>query len=170
MNYFINSLLAAQHELRETLIATINEAMHDIWQKIYPYKDYVSAKMDVSEGTYELKAQERSRNWVRVEGILSGGERSAAAICIRIAFSLVLTRNLSWLILDEPTHNLDVQAVETLGKMMQTHLPMLVEQIFVITHDMEMKKAASASLYVLEREKDEDSATRPVLLEKELLV
>jgi len=166
MNYFINSLLATQHELRETLVTTINQAMHGIWQKIYPYKDYTSAKMDVSEGTYELKAKEKNGEWVRVEGILSGGERSAAAICIRIAFSFVLTRNLSWLILDEPTHNLDSEAVETLGKMMQEHLPLLVEQIFVITHDKEMKKAASASLYYLEREKNEDAATKPIPLEK----
>jgi len=164
MGFFVNSLIAAQAELREMLIATINEAMHDIWQRIYPYKDYVSAKMDVEKGSYELKAKEKSGNWVRVEGILSGGERSAAAICIRIAFSLVLARNLSWLILDEPTHNLDKNAVETLGKMMQLHLPSIVEQVFVITHDDEMKKAASASLYILEREKNEDGATKPVLV------
>ncbi|MCK4883389.1 MAG: hypothetical protein KAS30_00830, partial [Candidatus Diapherotrites archaeon] len=163
MGFFVNSLTAAQSELREMLIATINEAMHDIWQRIYPYKDYVSAKMDVEKGSYELKAKEKGGNWVRVEGILSGGERSAAAICIRIAFSLVLTRNLSWLILDEPTHNLDSNAVETLGKMMQLHLPSIVEQVFVITHNDEMKKAASASLSILEREKDEDAATKPIL-------
>ncbi len=164
MKFFENSLIAAQAELREMLIATINEAMHDIWQRIYPYKDYVSAKMDVEKGSYELKAKEKGGNWVRVEGILSGGERSAAAICIRIAFSLVLARNLSWLILDEPTHNLDTAAVETLGKMMQLHLPSIVEQVFVITHNSEMKKAASASLYILEREKDDDAATKPVLV------
>jgi len=162
MSYFVNSLLATQKELRSMLIATINEAMHDIWQKIYPYQDFVSAKMDVAEGSYELRVKEKNGNWVRVEGILSGGERSAAAICIRIAFSLVLARNLSWLILDEPTHNLDSNAVGTLGEMMKSHLPLLVEQIFVITHDNEMKKAASASLYVLERDKNNEGITKPV--------
>lgn len=167
MNLFVNSLIAAQSELRETLIETINQAMHDIWQKAYPYKDLVSAKMDVSGGTYELKAKERSGKWVRVEGILSGGERSAAAICIRIAFSLVLARNLGWLILDEPTHNLDGNAVQTLAKMMQLHLPELIDQIFVITHDMQMRKAASASLYVIEREKGEDGVSKPVLVPME---
>jgi exonuclease SbcC len=167
MSYFVNSLLATQAELRETLIATINEEMHDIWHRIYPYRDFVSAKMHVEEGSYELRVKERIGNWVRVEGILSGGERSAAAICIRIAFSLVLTRNLRWLILDEPTHNLDATAVEKLGGMMQLHLPGIIEQVFVITHDKEMKKAASASLYVLEREKDEDAVTRPVLVQAE---
>lgn len=164
LNYFINSLVAAQSDLRETLIATINQAMHDIWHRIYPYKDFVSAKMDVTEGSYELKAKEKNGKWIRVDGILSGGERSAAAVCIRIAFSLVLARNLSWLILDEPTHNLDKNAVETLGCMMQLHLPQIVEQIFVITHDNEMQKAASSTLYILEREKNEDSSTTPVEL------
>jgi DNA repair exonuclease SbcCD ATPase subunit len=161
MNLFVNSLSASQQELRATLIATINQAMDSIWKRIYPYKDYLSAKMDVRQGNYELCVKDPEGNWVRVEGILSGGERSSAAICIRIAFSFVLTRNLSWIILDEPTHNLDSQAVKTLSEMMQKHLPKLVEQIFVITHDTEMRKAATGSLYVLE--KDSGEATRPVL-------
>jgi len=164
LNYFNNALQAAQSELRTNLIETINQAMESIWQQIYPYRDFVSAKMHVDEGSYELQVKTRAGNWVRVEGILSGGERSAAAICIRIAFSLVLTQNLSWLILDEPTHNLDSNAVRTLSEMMQSKLPEMVGQVFVITHDNDLKKAASANLYVLERDKDSDSVTKPVLV------
>ncbi len=164
LNYFNNALQAAQNELRELLISTINEAMQNIWQKIYPYADFKTAKMCIEEGSYELKVLDNMGNWVRVEGILSGGERSAAAICIRMAFSLVLTRNLSWLILDEPTHNLDSNAVSTLSRMMQLHLPALVDQVFVITHDNEMRKAASANLYLLERDKDQNGVTKPMLL------
>ncbi|MCX6798624.1 MAG: hypothetical protein NTW59_00835, partial [Candidatus Diapherotrites archaeon] len=164
MSLFINSLLSAQSQLRQMLVETINRAMDSAWRMLYPYEDFVSAKMDVEEGSYELKAKTRNGKWVRVEGILSGGERSAAAICIRIAFSLVLTQNLSWLILDEPTHNLDGRAVAALSGMMQNSLPGMVEQIFVITHDEQMKKAATASLYALERDKNNDAATRPVQL------
>ncbi len=164
LSYFNNALQAAQNELRELLISTINEAMQNIWQKIYPYADFKTAKMCIEEGSYELKVLDNTGNWVRVEGILSGGERSAAAICIRMAFSLVLTRNLSWLILDEPTHNLDSNAVGTLSRMMQLHLPALVDQVFVITHDNEMRKAASANLYLLERDKDQNGVTKPILL------
>ncbi len=159
---FNNSLQATQSELRLTMVETINQAMESIWQGIYPYRDFVAAKMHVEEGSYELKVKTRAGGWQRVEGILSGGERSAAAICIRIAFSLVLTQNLGWLILDEPTHNLDSSAVSALSSMFQQHLPQMVEQIFVITHDSEMRKAASANLYVLERNKDTDGATKPV--------
>lgn len=166
MLLFTNCLKQTQSELRETLIEAVNEAMADIWERIYPYKDFVSAKLQVDEkGDYELVVKERTGKWIRVEGILSGGERSAAAICIRIAFSLVLAQNVSLLILDEPTHNLDSQAVAVLSEMMKTHLPSLVEQIFVITHDKQMEKAASASLYLLERDKDNDGITIPVLKE-----
>jgi len=73
----------------------------------------------------------------------------------------VLTQNLSWLILDEPTHNLDRQAVSTLGKIMREQLPELVEQIFIITHDREMENAASGSIYILKRDKENDGATMP---------
>ncbi len=163
---FTNCLKSAQSELRETLIEAVNKAMADIWEHVYPYKDYSSAKIMVDEkGDYELAVLDRGGKWTRVEGILSGGERSAAAICIRIAFSLVLAQNLSWIILDEPTHNLDAQAVAVLSEMMRSHLPQLVEQIFVITHDKQMEKAASASLYLLERDKNNDGITKPTLLE-----
>ncbi|MBW2638349.1 MAG: hypothetical protein JRC86_12695 [Deltaproteobacteria bacterium] len=144
------------------MIDNINLAMDDIWGRLYPYQDYSSAKLEIVEGNYELLVRERSGQWVRVEGLLSGGERSAVALTLRVAISLVLTQNLSWLILDEPTHNLDSGTVAELSRMMREHLPGLVEQIFVITHDKEMEKAASASLYFLERDKDEDGVSKPI--------
>ena len=163
VDLFTNALKATQAELRHVLVESINHAMDSIWGKLYPYKDYVSAKMVIEDGNYELKVRERNGGWLRVEGILSGGERSAAAICIRMAFSFVLTRNLSWIILDEPTHNLDSLAVKELSSMLRSHLPELVDQIFVITHDKEMEKAASSNIYVFERDKDSNGATKPLL-------
>ena len=155
---------ATQGELRQNMIQTINDAMQSIWEDIYPYKDYTNAKLVIINGGYDLVVLNRNNEWVRVEGILSGGERSAAAICIRIAFSLVLTKNLSMLILDEPTHNLDSNAIQKLSTMLRENLPSLVEQIFVITHDKELEKAASSSIYLLERNKDLDESTRVVIL------
>ncbi len=163
LSVFTNALKATQAELRESLVNTVNEAMADIWEKIYPYGDYTSCRVEIVEGSYEIMVRERRGNWVRVEGILSGGERSAVAITLRVAISLVLAQNLSWLILDEPTHNLDARTVDRLSEMMRDHLPSLVDQVFIITHDKLMERAASASLYLLEREKETDGATRPVL-------
>ncbi len=158
---FNNALNETQAELRKEMIDTINQAMDDVWERIYPYGDFTSAKMEIEEGNYEIKVREKNGKWVRVEGILSGGERSAAAICIRVAFSLVLTQNLSWLILDEPTHNLDRNAVIKLSSMMKEHLPNLVDQIFVITHDSEMEKAASAVYCEITRDKENEGSSVP---------
>ncbi len=158
---FNNALSSTQSELRAEMIHTINTAMDDVWNRIYPYKDFTSAKMEIEEGNYEIKVKEKNGKWTRVEGILSGGERSSAAICIRVAFSLVLSQNLSWLILDEPTHNLDRNSVAELSKMMKEHLPSLVEQIFIITHDPEMEKAASGTYYEIERDKENEGSSIP---------
>jgi DNA repair exonuclease SbcCD ATPase subunit len=163
LTIFINTLKLTQSQLRVSLIDNINLAMDDVWSRLYPYSDFASARIEIVNGDYEVLVKEQAGDWVRVEGILSGGERSAAALTLRIALSLVLTQNLSWLILDEPTHNLDTGTVKQLSGMMRQHLPELVEQIFVITHDKEMEKAASAMLYFLERNKGEDGVTKPVL-------
>jgi len=163
LSIFTNALKASQGELRNLMIEAINQAMHDVWGKVYPYADYNSAKIDIENGNYEIKVRDARNNWIRVEGILSGGERSAAAITIRIALSLVLAQNLSWIILDEPTHNLDVLAVSEFSKMLKAHLPEFVEQVFIITHDKEMEKAATSRVYIMERDKKEDGITKPVM-------
>ena len=60
---------------------------------------------------------------------------------------MVLASNLGWLILDEPTHNLDRMTVSRLSLLMREHMPTLIDQIFLITHDSEMENAASAKIY-----------------------
>ncbi len=160
MKIFANALIATQTELRDHLIEAINEAMNDVWDRIYPYKDYTSAKITIEKTNYEVVVKDRPGNWVNAEGTLSGGERSSVALTLRIAIALVLTRNLGWLILDEPTHNLDSNAVAALSEMLKNHLPELVEQVFIITHDKQMEHAASADLYLLERDKSRDEPTR----------
>ncbi len=165
LSVFNNCLVATQQELREAMLETTNIAMTKIWGAIYPYKDYLDARLQVIENGYDLQVQTRNNGWVRVEGILSGGERSAAALCIRIAFALVLTKQLSMLILDEPTHNLDVNAVEKLSNMLREEIPTLVDQTFVITHDKQLENAASSNLYMLERNKDSDEPTKVEVME-----
>jgi len=160
LGIFSNCLVATQGELREELLCTINSAMTNIWEAVYPYRDFTSARLCVVEDGYDLQVLTRNNEWTRVEGILSGGERSAAALCIRVAFALVLTKNLSMLILDEPTHNLDTNAVAKLSEMLRENLPKLVTQIFVITHDKQLEAAASSNLYLLTRDKNADEATK----------
>ena len=159
LSIFTAALKAAQTELRNQMIQTINDAMDDIWARVYPYGDYSTARITVDDAGYEVVVRQLNGEWVRAEGILSGGERSSVALTLRIAVSLVLTQNLGWIILDEPTHNLDANSVKVLGETMRTHLPKIIGQIFIITHEREMEYAASGKLYVLEREKGNDGAT-----------
>jgi len=164
LGLFTSALKATQAELREQLVETINQAMETVWKRLYPYADYVSSKMEISSGDYEIMTKTRSGKWRKIEGLLSGGERSAVALTLRISFSLVLARNLGILILDEPTHNLDSATVEKLGEMMREHLSGLVEQVFLITHNKEMEKAANAALYLFDRNKEREGITRAEML------
>jgi len=153
-----------QGKLREEFTEETNMALIDIWKRLYPYADYSNLKLAIDEaGDYILQVQRRDGGWINVEGTTSGGERSTACLALRIALSLVLTQNLSWLVLDEPTHNLDRRAIRELSVTLRDHLPKIVDQIFVITHEEELESAASGRMYRLERNKEEDEPTKIVV-------
>lgn len=97
-------------------------------------------------------------------GIASGGERSIAALALRIAFALVLAPQLRWLVLDEPTHNLDMKAVEDLALTLRDKIGEFVDQVFLITHDENLENAVTGSLYKLERKKEVDGVTKIIAL------
>ncbi len=162
LGVFSQSLVVTQQQLREGVIEAINAALQELWPSVYPYEDFSLAKVLIQDNDYVLTVKEKSGNWISAESSLSGGERSAAALALRMAIAFVLTRQLSWIILDEPTHNLDTKSVQALSFMLRERLPSLVDQVFVITHSSEIEKAATGSLYVMQREKNEDGITIPL--------
>ncbi len=162
LSKFKMSLSETQSVLRVQLINSINEIMHEVWKELYPYGDYQSVVLDASDDGYDLKVKtliDREQVWESVESIASGGERSTACLAMRIAFSLVLVPNLKWLILDEPTHNIDQQGLSRFVKMFSETLPGIVDQVFIITHDDILKQVNNARIYVLNRNKEEHGAT-----------
>ena len=64
-----------------------------------------------------------------------------ACLALRLAFAKVLTQNLSLLILDEPTHNLDEKAIRTFIDVIQYKLSNFLDQLFIITHDEKLAEA-----------------------------
>ncbi|NYZ78688.1 SMC family ATPase [Candidatus Micrarchaeota archaeon] len=162
---FQNAVSETQAELREELIGAINAAMGEMWSTVYPYADYQGVRLNANQEDYELQLN-ATGNWVSVDGIASGGERSSASIVMRMAFAMVLVPNLSWLILDEPTHNLDEEGRKALGKVLSEYAPKIVEQVFVITHDESMKDEATARVYHLWRNKEKNEPTK---VESEML-
>ncbi|MFH0818041.1 MAG: hypothetical protein V1909_05420, partial [Candidatus Micrarchaeota archaeon] len=137
----------------------INATMSQVWASVYPYGDYSELRLSADDKGYDLEARIGDR-WVSVDGIASGGERATACLALRIAFAMALAPNLNWLILDEPTHNLDEEAVRSLAGALSEKIPEIVEQTFVITHDENLKDAASGSLYRIMRNKGENGPSR----------
>jgi len=153
LTIFQNALVDAQASLRSELIDAVNGAMAALWPSVYPYNDYRDIRLRADHEGYALELKALDGAWVGIENA-SGGEKSCASLALRVAFSMVLAPNLSWLVLDEPTHNLDREAVVMLCNALREEIPKIVEQTFIITHDEALKEGASARIYRVERDKD----------------
>jgi len=168
LQVFSGVLKNTQDSLRQHFLETVNSIMDQIWEDLYPYKDFTSVRLIVDsvkkEGTnkdYILQLKE-SAGWSSADGIASGGERSMAALALRIAFSLAFIPNLKWLILDEPTHNLDKHAIEKFSAILREALADFADQIFIITHEEGLSSNIAGSLYKFERNKGRDEPTNVV--------
>ncbi len=155
LSIFQTSLVETQNELRNELITAVNEAVHEVWQSVYPYRDYSSCRVVPTEDDYLLEVRSGGE-WRPIEQC-SGGEKTCAALALRVSLAMVLVPNLSWIVLDEPTHNLDSQAVNLLARALHDTLPSIVRQTFVVTHDEALKEGASGSIHVFQRDKDSAS-------------
>jgi exonuclease SbcC len=160
---FKNALLETQTSLRSGLSDAINSAMSEIWAIFYPYRNYSKIKLSVTEKDYLFELLDNDQ-WKQLESIASGGERACAALSLRVALAMVLTPNLSWLILDEPTHNLDSEAVRLLSETLQTKVPEVVKQTFVITHEEGLMGADFSTSYRLCRDKSGLGPTKQELI------
>lgn len=157
MDSFTSVLRSTQDQLRDEFLKTVNYIMNDVWGELYPYGDFSEIRILV-EKDYVLQMK-GSRGWVNVEAV-SGGERSLASLALRIAFSLAFTPNLRWLILDEPTHNLDANAIEHFGSVLKERMENIIDQVFLITHEDRLSDYITGNVYRLERDKDADGVTR----------
>jgi exonuclease SbcC len=156
---FVKVLKSTQDQLREEFLKAVNQIMASVWAELYPYADFTGIRLFV-EKDYNLQLRYGSgEEWINVDGIASGGERSMACLALRIAFSLAFIPNLRWLILDEPTHNLDSNAISQFVDILQEKMPSFAEQVFIITHDERISEGVQGVLYRLERNKNENGAT-----------
>lgn len=162
LKVFAEALKQTQASLRKEFIESVNYTMNRLWQTLYPYQDFIGIRLGIEEGDYVLQLQERSLNWVNVEGVASGGERSIACLAMRIAFALVLVPHLRMLVLDEPTANLDANSVKVLTSTLKEGIAEFIDQCFVITHEEALEDAITGNLYRLERDKGKDEVTRVV--------
>jgi len=162
LRIFEIALKQTQEQMRMEFVEAVNYEMNRIWPTLYPYKDFVEIRLNIQEGDYILQLKDRNNRFVDVDGIASGGERSVACLALRIAFARVLAPQLRWLVLDEPTHNLDSKAVEDLAFTLKTKVGEFVEQVFLISHEEKLEEAVTGYFYKLERNKERDEPTRVI--------
>ncbi len=156
LNKFKIALVETETLLRNKLVSSINSLMQNLWPRLYPYGDYTSIRLDAKKDDYLLEVNTNvngSAQWIQVDGIASGGERTVGCLGMRIALAMVVVPNLKWLILDEPTHNIDSTGIAKLIDVFGDELPNVVEQIFIITHDDNLKQITSAKVYQFDRDK-----------------
>jgi exonuclease SbcC len=155
LSIFSNVAKKTQEEIRERMIQQINDIFMELWPKIYPYTDFEQIKLNIVDGDYKIELY-FDKNYKRtLDDFVSGGERSAIALTLRLAISLVMKNKLNLIILDEPTHNLDENSVQALSELFNNHLLRFVNQIFVITHDKQLEHYAK-NIYSIKRDKDND--------------
>ncbi len=162
LNLFKSALIETEAVLRTRLIRSINSLLQGVWPEIYPYEDYTKLRLEAKPDDYLLEnciTIEGAEEWVPVDATASGGERSLACLAMRIALSMVIVPNLKWLILDEPTHNVDSNGIAKLISVLSDALPRVVEQVFIITHDDSLKQIARAKVYQFDRDKAAGGST-----------
>lgn len=157
---FVKALKTTQDQLRSEFLKTVNTIMNSIWEELYPYGDFSGIRL-VIDNDYSLELR-GSEGWISVDGIASGGERSMACLALRIAFSLAFMPKLRWLVLDEPTHNLDSNSIMKFGEILRERIGRYAQQVFLITHEDRLSEGLEGMVYRLERDKEKDGATRVV--------
>jgi len=164
LRIFEKALERTQVQLRTEFIDAVNYTMSEIWPNLYPYEDFTGIALNIEAGDYVLQLKDRMDRWIGADGIASGGERSLACLALRIAFSLVLAPQLGFLILDEPTANLDKSAITELANTLRERINEFVDQTFIISHTPELEDAVTGFAYRLERDKTTDGSTKVVKL------
>ncbi len=93
---------------------------------------------------------EKTDRYVDINAV-SGGQRVALGLALRIAISRFLSNRSRFLILDEPTVHLDMQRRQDLiNILIEMKEKNLVNQLILVTHDTEVEDAADTIYYVEE--------------------
>lgn len=144
----------SERRLQAYLMSTVRKMVENSLNDIV-------AKFDLTFRMVEINFNEKNGIYAYTENgqklsinMLSGGERVSIALALRLAIAKSLMKDVGFLILDEPTVNLDEYRKRELIDIIRSTVE-VVPQIIVVTHDEELLQAAD---YVLRLEKRGDSS------------
>ncbi|NPA12586.1 MAG: hypothetical protein GXO45_01220, partial [Aquificae bacterium] len=138
-----------QKIIRETALKYLPNITNAIFSSFgFNFRQVVfSEDFDIS---LEVATMERKERHISVSS-LSGGQKVALGLALRLAIGKLLSNKADFLILDEPTVHLDKQRREELvNNLIQMKNERIVKQLILITHDIEIKDAAD-TVYAVDR-------------------
>ncbi len=130
-----NKLFESQELLRDDLILAVNEELSNIWIDLYPYDNFTNLRIMPINNDYFVQLKEYKGEWKNIVGYASGGEKMLSCISTKIAFSKILSPSVGLIILDEPTHNLDNNAVNNFISIINNNIKSQINQLIIVTHD-----------------------------------
>jgi len=130
-----NKLFESQELLRDDLILAVNEELSNIWIDLYPYDNFTNLRIMPINNDYFVQLKEYKGDWKNIVGYASGGEKMLSCISTKIAFSKILSPSVGLIILDEPTHNLDNNAVNNFISIINNNIKSQINQLIIVTHD-----------------------------------
>ncbi|BBD72315.1 hypothetical protein HS1genome_0704 [Sulfodiicoccus acidiphilus] len=99
------------------------------------------------DGKFSVRAYRPDRQWVDVRA-LSGGERVALAISLRLALARMASQEIGFMVMDEPTIHLDESRRSELVDIVRNAVS-IVPQLIVVTHDRELETAGDNIIEVV---------------------
>jgi len=139
-----NTFRSVQAVIRREALEKIKTYMNDAFSKIYTYEDYdlLDVKvLRVKEGEYERSIYELyarrtiDNRWIPIATRLSDGQKMIVALCLIAALFKLYTHNIAFLILDEPTPNVDPEIKKAIIRLLSRELG--VRQIILATQSVE---------------------------------
>jgi|GEM_PF-503935 ATPase involved in DNA repair len=91
------------------------------------------------DGKFTVRAYRTDREWVDVRS-LSGGERVAVSLSLRLALARMTSSEMEFMVMDEPTVHLDESRRSELIDVVRNAIN-VVPQLIVVTHDRELEAA-----------------------------
>ncbi len=123
-------------------LAKLEDLMSDILSKFE--LNYTAVSIRVENNIISIMAIGRDGVPVPL-GSLSGGERTAIALAFVLALNILLARRTGFLILDEPTNNLDEERRRILVDILKVFKGgERIPQLIVVSHDRDVIEAADA--------------------------
>ncbi len=158
VSLFKEALNRMQLILRNSIISDINSGINEVWEYAYPYNDYGKIRLIGDGDSYNFEVFANGE-WRDISIVASGGEKTMAAIALRITLAMVLAPQMGCIVLDEPTHNLDENGIEKLSSLIKERLPSLIEQFVIVTHDNRLMSSGIGSVFQFSREKTGNDPT-----------